>query len=362
MKRTCCTIHMIIYLTALLSLATPLSAKDAPLPLQVVTTLPDYGCIAKSIGDSRVKVMSIVKGNQDAHFIRPKPSFIQKVARANLLISTGLDLELWLPAVVNMSGNKDIASGQPGFVAASTGMDLLERPSVVSRIEGGLHLYGNPHVTSSPVNMRVAAKNICRGLCRIDPTGAHLYRSNTDMYIKSLDNMLFGEELVSILTGDVLASLAQKNKLIDFLESKSLNGEPLIEKLGGILKKALPLRGIPIVTYHKNWVYFMKLLGLVPVGTIEPKPGIPPSARHKLALLTTMQEKQVKVIISASYFNHQICTSIASQSGAKAVIVPVYVGGKPELDTYKKLFTFWVDSILQAVSANDDIVSSGKED
>jgi ABC-type Zn uptake system ZnuABC Zn-binding protein ZnuA len=322
-------------------------------PLKVVTTLPDYGCIARAIGQSRVEVTSIVSGNQDAHFIRPKPSFVRKVAEAHVLIATGLDLELWLPSVVNMSGNRHVASGQEGFVAAAQGMNMLEIPSVVSRSEGGLHLYGNPHVTSSPLNMRVAAGNICKGFIKNDPSGKELYLKGAADYIHKLDEMLFGSELVNLLGGDVLAKLAEKDGLIEFLESRSLDGEPLINKLGGVLKEALPLRNLPIVTYHKNWVYFCKLLGLKSVGTIEPKPGIPPSARHKLILLKAIKDNNVKVILSANYFNDRLTRSVAEESGAKAVIVPVYVGGTEKVDTYCALFRFWVESILSAVHSDE---------
>ena len=44
--------------------------------LRVVTTLPDYASFVRTIGGKRVSVEAIVRGDQDAHFIRPKPSFI----------------------------------------------------------------------------------------------------------------------------------------------------------------------------------------------------------------------------------------------------------------------------------------------
>ena len=103
--------------------------------LRVVTTLPDYAVIAKSIGGERVQVHHLVQGDQDAHFIRPKPSFVSLARKAHLFITTGLDLELWAPTVINNSGNTRIRSGQIGFVTAARKVRLLEKPGVLSRSE-----------------------------------------------------------------------------------------------------------------------------------------------------------------------------------------------------------------------------------
>jgi len=316
--------------------------------LNVVATLPDYACIVRAIGGNRVSVSSIVSANQDAHFIRPKPSFIRKVKHAELLVTTGLDLELWLPSIVNRSGNRNIASGNDGYVAAAQGVFMLDVPEVVSRSEGGLHLYGNPHITSSPLNMRVVAKNICTGLIKNLPMYADEFTQAKIDYIRKLDEMLYGSDLVKMLGGDLLSDLAVKGRLIPFLKEKSFKGKPLLNFLGGQLKKALPLRNLPIVTYHENWVYFSKLLGLNVVATLEPKPGIPPSARHKLKILRIIKENNVKVIFSANYFNSRLIDSVAGQTGAKAVVVPVYAGGSSETQTYCNLFSYWVNSLVVA--------------
>ena len=229
--------------------------------LQIVTTLPDYACLAEAIGGDRVNVKAIVRGDQDAHFIRPKPSFSLAVRKADVLIATGLDLELWLQTVIDNSGNRKIRSGQPAYVSASYGMRLLEKPKTMSRAEGGLHIYGNPHVTCSPVNMKVAAQNITNGLIKNDPAGREIYLQNLSKLQQKFDEGLFGTKLVEMLGGETLCSLAEQGKLIGFLEEHKFEGKPLIEYLGGWLKQMLPLRGTAIVSYHKNWVYFARIFG-----------------------------------------------------------------------------------------------------
>jgi len=316
--------------------------------LRVVTTLPDYAVVAKEIGGDRVEVQAIVQGEQDAHYIRPKPSFVAMVRRADVLIDTGLDLEMWLPTVIDKSGNTKVRSGQAGYVAVSKGVSLLEKPKVVSRLEGGVHLYGNPHITCSPVNMRTVARNIAAGLAKNDPGGTAYYHERTDRYIRRFDERLFGKGLVDMLGGDTLADLAGKGRLLSFLEKQEYEGKPLVERLGGWMQQMLPLRGKPIVTYHKNWVYLVTLFDLEEAGTVEPKPGIPPSPRHVLELTAMMRERDIELILAANYFDEQKIRTVASRVDAEPVIVPLYVGGSEGVETYSDLVDLWVRELLEA--------------
>ena len=127
--------------------STPLTAGDK---LFVVTSMPDYAWLASEIGGARVEVHSIAAGNQDVHFVRPRPSYSALMRKANLFVTTGLDLELWVPTLLDSAGNRRILEGGPGYVAAWTGVPLLDIPKVASRTEGDVHLYGNPHLQTSP--------------------------------------------------------------------------------------------------------------------------------------------------------------------------------------------------------------------
>lgn len=316
--------------------------------LRVVTTLPDYAFLAEEIGGDRVSVSAIVGGDQDAHFIRPKPSFVNLVREADVLIDTGLDLETWVPTVIDKSGNTRVRSGQPGYVAAAQGMNLLEKPKVMSRIEGGLHIYGNPHVTSSPINMKVAARNIAAGLIKNDPADKAFYERNLDALERRFDEALFGPELVQMLGGKTLCGLAEKGRLMSFLEGRDYKGKPLLAYVGGWMGRMMAVRGQPIVTYHKNWVYFLNLFGLEEAGTVEPKPGIPPSAKHVTELVQLMNDRHLRIILAANYFDEKQVRSVAARTDAVPVIVPLYVGGEEGVDDYFQLFDLWVDRLLDA--------------
>jgi len=340
------TAALILPLAALY--AAPRTSPAHEANLQVVTSLPDYAVLTKWLGADRVNVKAIVRGDQDAHFIRPRPSFATALRNADILVATGLDLELWIQTVIDNSGNKKIRSGQPGYVSVATGIKLREKPKVMSRVEGGVHIHGNPHITCSPLNMKIVAQNIATGLIKNDPPGRQMYLENLKKLHLQIDERLFGAELVEILGGDTLCSLAETNRLIPFLKEQKYEGKPLIEFLGGWMEKMLPLRGTPIVTYHKNWIYFVSLFGLEEAGTVEPRPGIPPVPKHVTGLINLMRERDIKIILAANYFDEQKIKTVASRTNAEAVIVPMYVGGAEGIDNYFELFDYWVDELLKA--------------
>jgi len=326
--------------------------RGADRPLRVVTTLPDYGFLAKAIGGDRVTVESIVHPIQDPHHIRPKPSFVHMIKNADMIIATGLDLEMWLPTVVNKSGNKRVRSGEVGYVAVSHGMDLLEKPKVVSQIEGDVHVYGNPHIMCSPIKARQAAENITIGLIKNDPEGKSYYQSHLETLKAEFDKRLFGETLLA-LGGDTLCRLAEQGKLIDFLQKQKLKDQPLTHHLGGWMGKMLPLRGTPVVVYHKNWSYLIHLFGLEEAATIETKPGIPPSPKHVTSLVTMMKDRQIGIILAANYFDKQKVNTVADRTGAQAVIAPLFVGGAPGIESYFDLVDYWVNNLVAAAGQRE---------
>ena len=321
-------------------------------PLRVVTTLSDYAVLTRAIGGDRVSVDSIVHSVQDPHHIRPKPSFVHMVKEADMLISTGLDLEMWLPTVINKSGNRKVRSGEDGYVAVSQGIELIEKPKVVSQIEGDVHIFGNPHLTTSPINTKKVARNITIGLIKNDPEGKDFYEENLKKLHDQIDKHMFGEELVKLLGGNTLCRLAQQDKLIDFLTKNKFQGKSLIDKLDGWMGKMLPLREMPVVVYHKNWSYLLMLFGLEEAGTIETKPGIPPSLKHVTELVNMMRKREIHIILAANYFDEQKVRIVADRTGAKAVIAPLFVGGTPETDDYFKLVDYWTDKLIKAAEGS----------
>src|SRR3982751_2141152 len=121
----------------------------APAPaskLNVVSTTPDLGAIAREIGGDRVDVKSLAKSTEDPHFVDAKPSHIVTLNKADALVEGGAELELgWLPPLLENSRNAKISAGAPGRIVASEGIRLLEVPTSFDRSKGDVHSLGNPH-------------------------------------------------------------------------------------------------------------------------------------------------------------------------------------------------------------------------
>lgn len=333
---------------ALFTLAAP--ALPAAAAVKVVTTLPAYASIAQFVGGNRVQALSISRGDEDAHFVKPKPSYALMLKDAALFVTTGLDLKLWAPVLVDKSGNPRIRDGQPGFVTASQGVPLMEVPTSVSRAAGDIHIYGNPHIFTSPLNGKIIAANIAAGLKRVDPAGAAAYDANLAAFRRETDRRLYGDQLPQILGSQTLDTLARQGKLIPFLQSKDYKGKKLIDLLGGWLEQGMAFRGKEIVTYHKNWTYFTTLFGLDVAGDVEPKPGIPPSAKHVHDLIERIRKEKIRVVMAPSYFDPSQAQAIAERTGAQALIVPL----GPEsnaADAYFKLIDLWVSRLAGAYAS-----------
>src|SRR5215467_3238562 len=125
-----------------------------------MTTTQDLAAIAREVGGDKINVDSIARGYQDPHFVEPKPSFLLKLQKADLLAVVGLQLEIgWLPPLITQSRNSRIQPGNAGYLDMSQFCEILEIPnSPVTRAMGDVHPLGNPHYWLNPENGRRMAK------------------------------------------------------------------------------------------------------------------------------------------------------------------------------------------------------------
>jgi zinc/manganese transport system substrate-binding protein len=326
-------------------------ATPPPAPVKVVTSLTTYAAIAREIVGDRGQVRSIAVGDENPHFVQPKPSFVPLLAGADVFVTTGLDLELWIPALLDKAANPKVTEGGPGYVAAWSGIPLLEIPANYSRSQGDIHVYGNPHIWTDPLNAVQIARNILTGLNRVSPENAAYFTAREKDFEERMYRALYGEDLVNLLGGATLADLDRQGKLFDFLNQRQYQGAPLAARLGGWLKQGLPFRGTLVACYHKEWDYFSREFQVTCFDYIEPKPGIPPAPRHVRELIAAMQEKKIRVLFSTNYYDHNQVREVARRTGATAVIVPSNVGGAPGVNTYFDLVTLWLTELGRAFAA-----------
>jgi zinc/manganese transport system substrate-binding protein len=319
-------------------------------PVRVVTTLPVYASLVREIGGSSVEVSAIADPNEDAHFVRPKPSFALDLRRANAFVTTGLDLELWVPTLLDRAGNQDVMEGGKGYITAYTGITLLDIPTAADRAAGDVHIYGNPHVTTDPLRTLQVARNITTGLKRVAPDRAAVFDGGLQRYTDRTYSKLFGDRLVQLLGGPTLEQLALNGTLFDFLQTNEYDGAKLIDSLGGWLKQAEPFRGRKIICYHKNWAYFEDRFQVDCADYVEAKPGIQPTPGHVSELISMMQNQNIGVLLAASYFQQNRVETIASRGGATLVQVPLAPGVVPGADDYFSLVDLWVGRLANAFS------------
>jgi zinc/manganese transport system substrate-binding protein len=264
-----------------------LAAGAARAELRVVASTPDVADITSQIGGDRVSVVTIAEGTQDAHRVPVKPSFVTRLNRADALVVQGLMLEeTFVPALLEAARNSRIMPGRPGYIDASLYVTPLEVPTSQSRVQGELHPLGNPHFHLDPVQGKLMARAIAEGLERVDPAGAAAYRDG----------------------------LARFTALLD-------------EKIAEWQALAAPLRGVKVVSYHQDLTYLADRYGFELVGTIEVKPGIPPTPGHLEELLGTMQRERVQLIVREVSYDPGLAQSLAERTGARVVDVSVLAGG-----------------------------------
>ncbi|MDH4347337.1 MAG: metal ABC transporter substrate-binding protein [Gemmatimonadota bacterium] len=325
-------------------------APQAP-PLKVVTSLTTYAAIAREIVGDRATVTAIAQGDENPHHVQPKPSFVALLRDADLFVTTGLDLELWVPPLLERAGNRKVSPGGAGYVTAYTGVALLEVPSSVDRSQGDVHADGNPHLHTDPVNAIIISRNILTGLSRVAPGDAAYFTQRQKDFEQRVLEALMGRELVAILTPATAFQLAFTDQLRGFIEKTQLHGVPLSDKLGGWLKAAEVFRGREMVCYHRETAYFGHRFDISCAAFIEPKPGLPPTPRHVESVIALVKERKIPVAFATVYYERRQVEAVAAKTGARAVILPEHTGGAPGLETYFNLLDAWVNGIAAGFRA-----------
>ena len=313
--------------------------------VKVVTSLTTYGSIAREIVGDRGTVTSIAQGDENPHFVQPKPSFVALLRDADLFVTTGLDLELWVPTLLDRAGNRKIMEGGPGYVAAYVGITLVEVPVSLSRAGGDIHADGNPHIHTDPINGIIIGRNILAGLLKVDAANADYYRARELDFETRILEATIGKELVGVLTPATAFNLLKTGQFDGFVAKTMLHGKPLSDQLGGWLKEGAPFKGKEMACYHKEWAYFSARFQVTCVAYIEAKPGIPPTPGHVEEVIALMKDRKIPVLFASNYFPRSQIEQVAAKTGAAAVVVPENTFGAPGVTTYFDLVNTWVTGL-----------------
>ncbi len=293
---------VVLVLSLIMLSATAVRAKS----LRVIVSYPYMASIVEQIGRDRLKVDYLARGDYDPHTIVPKPSFIAKVRRADLLVINGAQLEIgWVPPLIKQANNPAVNPGTEGFLELSRHVDLIDVPTSVSRSQGDVHPDGNPHFYLDPHNIPPVARAIADRLAKLDHRNASYFRGNCN---------------------DFIAKFNAKTKEWDSQLQKC--------------------RGMEVIEYHKNFDYLLHRCNMRLVGTVEPLPGIPPTSKHVNKLESVISASKVKFIIHDVYHPDDASRHLSQKHGIKLVVLPHDVGAVPEAGDIFKLY----DEIVRRLS------------
>ncbi len=279
--------------------------------LKVVTTIPDLADMTRQIGGDAVDVTSLATGVEDIHAVPMKPSFAVTLNRADAVVLMGLEAEhAFLPALLEAARNPKIQRDTPGYIDCSVYITPLDVPTRIDRSLGDIHPMGNPHYNLDPVMGKDAARAIADGLARLQPENRATFQKNLDAFQAKLDEAIARWE-----------------------------------------KEAAPLKGKKLVSYHPDLLYFAERFGMEPVGTIEIRAGVDPTPGHIAELEDTMRRQKVDIVVRELHYPAGLADTVAKQTGAKLVELPVMVGGVPEAKDYISFIDYNVRTMLKAAQS-----------
>jgi len=293
--------------SALLCAAAALfAALPAAAAINVFACEPEWASLTTEIAGDKAQVYAATTASQDVHHIEARPSLIARIRSADLLVCSGAELEVgWLPVLLTQSGNARIQPGAPGYLEASQYVRRLEIPKVIDRSLGDIHPGGNPHIHTDPRNIAKVAGVLTERLAQIDAANAQTYR---------------------------------------------VRGKDFLERWRAAIQRwearAAPLKGMPIVVHHKEWTYLENWLGLRELGTLEPKPGVPPTPGHLAELVAALQRDPARAVIYAPYNDPSAARFLSQRAGIPAVALPYTVGGSAKAKDLFGLFDDTLDKLL----------------
>ena len=289
--------RLLIWLT--LSFVTPLAWA-----LQVVATTASMGMLARAVGGPAVSVTVLAPPDRDPHQLQARPSMMRALRDADLVVAVGAELEVgWLPAALQGAANGRVLPGQLGYFEAAAQVPLLDK-GVADRARGDVHPMGNPHVHLDPVRMADIARALALRLGRLDPARAGDYRARAEDFARAVATRLPAWQALAAGSG------------------------------GAVL-------------YHKDGIYLLDRLGLPLLGTIEPVPGVPPTAQHLASLIEQLRGRR-GVVLYHPYQPAQGPQRVAKTLGWKAIAVPMEPPVNASPEDYFQLIDLWVAALAQA--------------
>jgi ABC-type Zn uptake system ZnuABC Zn-binding protein ZnuA len=226
--------------------------------LAVVATTTQVADLARNVGGDRARVTGLLAANADPHDYEVRPSDVEAVAEAGVVLRSGGDLDEWLQEAIDGSGTE------------APVLNLIER--VQARPD-------DPHWWQDPRNAALAVAAIRDALVAADPEGAAAYRANATAYLAEIDEL-------------------------DRAVAQCL--------------EAVPAGQRKLVTTHDALAYYAARYDVEVVGTVIPSLSTDgqASAGELSALVDTIRAEEVEAIFAESSVDAKVERAVAAEAGA----------------------------------------------
>ncbi|MEA3289285.1 MAG: zinc ABC transporter substrate-binding protein [Campylobacterota bacterium] len=262
-------------------------ATFAQADLNTVVSILPQKTFVEAIGGDKVNVTLMVKPGNSPHSYEPKPSQMRDIAKADIYFALDVEFEhTWLPKFKSQNNSMKIVDLDHGIQKSR-----LEKHSHHEKEHGhddheehhdehDDHEEGlDPHIWTSPSNVKIIATNIYNTLCSEDSANKDYYKSNYEKFLKH------------IKTTD------QKIKTI-------LKDVPKHSKF---------------MVFHPAWGYFAAQYNLTQIA-IEAG-GKNPKPKHIAYLIEEAKEENIKAVFTAPEFSDTAARQIAKELGVPVIKV-----------------------------------------
>jgi manganese/iron transport system substrate-binding protein len=273
--------------------------------LRVVATTNIVGDVVGQIGGDRIALTTLMGIGVDPHSYVPTPTDSAAVHDAHVVLSNGLDLEPFLPKMLEGAGGRAVN------IRLADRLDVGMADPQGGETAGGLET--EPHVWFDVQNVIQWVGTIQEVLSVLDPANAEAYSANATAYTKEL------EDLDAWIVREVATLPADRRKL---------------------------------VTNHLAFGSFARRYGFQQIGAIYPiSPSSEPSARDIAALEDAILKYGVPAVFTETTVNDRLAEQVAQDTGIH--LVQLYTGslGGPGsgAESYTEMMRYDVTAIVDAL-------------
>ncbi len=254
----------------------------------IITTIYPYQILVKQLVGESIDVQSLIPPNASPHTWSPKPSDMQNLDSAKLIVSNGFDLEANLGSVFQKYKDKHVELAQMLNLKIlpkeqmPTEHDHHEAEHHEAEHHEAEHHHGeyDPHLWTSPENLVNITNILSAELIKRFPNHAETINQNKHTIIQEL------------MMADV--------KIMSERQKYTNPG---------------------IVTFHNSFYYFTNRYDIQYIGFVQASPGQEPTPRELNDLGHRIQTANVKSVFVEPQINQRSAEVLAKEFGLQIITI-----------------------------------------